>query len=99
MLTGATLDSCRVFDIQRSLNRLREVAPNAKITLKANGPQAVNTLYASLFTSGIQRLEIESMPASHEAAEAPDYLGILRVVDIPQALEIARTQMEVVSKP
>ena len=99
MLTGATLDSSRVFDIQRSLNRLREIAPNAKITLKANGPQAVNALYASLFTAGIQRLELESMPASHEAAEAPDYLGILRVVDISQALEIARSQMEVVSKP
>ncbi len=99
MLTGATLDSSRVFDIQRSLNKLTEVAPNAKITLKANGPQAINALYASLFTPGVQRLEIESMPASHEAAEAPDYLGILRIVDIPQALEIARTQMEVVSKP
>ncbi|RFC45230.1 MAG: Cephalosporin-C deacetylase [Verrucomicrobia bacterium] len=99
MLTGATLDSSRVFDIKRCVEKLREVSPHAKISLTASGPQAVNTLYASLFTPSIHKLQLEKTPLTHEAAEVPDYLGILRVIDIPQTLELARTQTEVVLKP
>jgi dienelactone hydrolase len=98
MLTGETLDSSRVFDIARMLNALHRVLPNTPIRLSAKGTIAVNALYASLFCSGIESLEFERMPTSHDDINAPDYLNVLRVIDIPQTLELARTRAMVTLK-
>ena len=48
---------------------------------------AANTLYASLFEPDIQRLDLHDLPGSHR--EGPDYLNVLRFLDIPQAASTA----------
>ena len=97
MLLGQTLDGMRVWDLRRAIQATREIpATRSKpLTVVAEGQMGVNTLYASLFEPGIQRLNLRQLPASHR--EGPDYLNVLQVLDIPQALQLAtaRVKLEV----
>jgi len=89
MLLGQTLDSMRVWDIRRATQAMRALkfARAAELELQASGPMAVNALYASLFEPSFKRIELQQMPKSHEAG--PDYLNVLKILDVPQALEMA----------
>jgi hypothetical protein len=53
----------------------------------------VNALYAALFEPNVRRLELEQLPKSHMAGA--DYLNVLKVLDIPQALQMAAERVEV----
>jgi hypothetical protein len=54
---------------------------------------AVDALYASLFETGIDRLSLSGVPSSH--MNGPDFLNVLRVLDIPQALGIAADRAKI----
>lgn len=95
MLLGQTLDGMRVWDIRRAVAAAIELWPGVPLTVEAEGAIAVNTVYASLFESGIERLEIRGLPASHR--DGPDYLNVLRIWDLPDALAAARDQVQVTS--
>jgi dienelactone hydrolase len=89
MLLGETLDSVRVWDIRRACQALR-LGPQttaAKLELSALRQMAVDVTYASLFETGIDRLHLTSPAASHRSG--PDYLNVLRVLDVPQAVAMA----------
>ena len=53
----------------------------------------MDALYASLFETGIAALDLRQMPVSHR--EGPDYLNVLRVLDIPQAMAMAAERSQV----
>jgi hypothetical protein len=95
MLLGQTLDGMRVWDIRRAVQALREAlgAEALPLTLRARGTMGVNALYAAFFEPGVKRLELSRLPASHR--EGPDYLNVLKILDIPEALELARARAEV----
>lgn len=95
MLLGQTIDGMRVWDIRRAIQVVHFVreAATAQIELRANRTMGANTLYAALFEPSVRRLELNELPASH--MEGPDYLNVLRVLDIPQALEIAAMNADV----
>jgi hypothetical protein len=54
---------------------------------------AVVALYAALFEPNVARLDLWSLPPSH--AEGPDFLNVLRVLDVPQALAMAAERSRV----
>jgi hypothetical protein len=83
MLLGQTLDSMRVWDVRRGLQAVRALphARTAAIQLRASGDMAVNALYAALFEPPIQKLVLSQLPSSHHSG--PDYLNVLRILDIP----------------
>lgn len=89
MLLGQTLDGMRVWDIRRAVQALRSFhsLQGVPLELDAGGDLAVDALYASLFENGIAAMELRQVPASHRAG--PDYLNVLRVLDIPQAAALA----------
>lgn len=97
MLLGQTLDTMRVWDIRRSIQALRSIRQfrDTPLWLQAEGNSACDTLYASLFEEGIARLDLWSLPASHR--DGPDFLNVLRVADVPQAVAMAaeRTAVQV----
>ena len=93
MLLGQTLDSMRVWDIRQAIRALRAKYPSAKLDVAAGGAQAVNLLYASLFEPGISGMTLTDLPASHQ--QGPDYLNVLRVMDISLALKIAGSKFPV----
>jgi dienelactone hydrolase len=89
MLLGETLDSACVWDIRRACQALR-LGPQttaAKLELSAFRQMAVDAIYAALFETGIDRLHLTSTAASHRSG--PDYLNVLRVLDVPQAVAMA----------
>jgi hypothetical protein len=95
MLMGQTLDSARVWDTRRACQALRLAPDTASSTLKlaGSGSMAVNLVYASLVEPGISKLQLSDLPASHRAG--PDYLNVLRVLDVPQAVALAAERSKV----
>jgi dienelactone hydrolase len=89
-MLGQTADGMRVWDIRRVLQALRADKEFGKhpLRVRAAGDMAVNTLYASLFEPAGVELELSNLPASHMTG--PDYLNVLKIMDVPQALEMAR---------
>jgi len=89
MLLGQTLDGMRVWDIRRAVQATRSVKEwrATPLSLQAEGDLACDALYASLFEPGLADLELWRLPASHQTG--PDYLNVLRVLDVPQAAALA----------
>jgi dienelactone hydrolase len=94
MLLGQTVDSMRVWDIRQAIRALQSRYPSAELHVEGSGIQGVNLLYAALYEPGVAGATFSDLPASHE--QGPDYLNVLRVLDIPVALKIAESKFPVV---
>jgi dienelactone hydrolase len=95
MLLGETADAQRVADLVRAIRAIRYSKEFSKlpIRLEAEGDMAVNALYASLFAP-VDELVLTNLPKSHQDG-GPDYLNVLRVLDIPQAVAMASERCKV----
>lgn len=105
MLLGATVDSARVWEIVHLIHAARAQQTNTSIlparspatipplSLEAEGDMAVNALYASLFAP-VDELVLTHLPTSH--TNGPDYLNVLRILDIPQAVAMASERGRVI---
>jgi hypothetical protein len=85
LLLGRTTDQGRVWDIVACL---RQVSGKKKrfgeVKLVARGQVGIVAAYAALFEPSIKEVVIIDPPKSHK--EGPHFLGVLRVLDIPEAL-------------
>jgi dienelactone hydrolase len=90
MLVGQTLDGMRVWDIRCVIQALE--TSSVPLWIKAQGNVGVDALYASLFEDHVAGLELREVPASHYGG--PDYLNVLRILDIPQAAAMAAQKCE-----
>jgi len=95
MLLGQTVDGMRVWDVRRAIQTVRslESVDNVPIGLKARGQMAGIVLYASLFEPNITRIDLWHLPHSHY--DGPDFLNVLRYLDIPQALAMAAEHSQI----
>ena len=95
MLLGQTLDGQRVWDIRRALQVLRATAaePGRILTLESRGAMAVDVLYAALFEPDVGSLDLAELPTTHQ--DGPDFLNVLRVLDIPQAMAMVMERSQV----
>ncbi len=95
LLLGQTVDGMRVWDIRRAVAALRspEFFGDTPLRLAGHRDQAVNALYASLFIDGLAAVELRDAPASHQ--DGPDYLNVLRFLDVPQAAAMAAERQPV----
>jgi acetyl esterase/lipase len=94
MLLGQTVDSMRVWDIRQSVLALNQVKAWNKLplTLEARGNMAVNAFYAMAHlpeNSGNRSLSLVLHDLPHSHQQGPDYLNVLKILDIPQALLLA----------
>jgi dienelactone hydrolase len=89
MLLGQTLDGMRVWDILRGIELVDSIPEYAskERTVRASGRDAINLLYASLFFTQPVNLELTDFPRSTE--NAPDYLNVLRVVNLKDAIALS----------
>ena len=87
MLIGQTLDGMRVWDIACAVKALHSMDGDAPLSVQAEQGMAVNALYASLFVHGISGLQLYQVPSNQK--EGPDYLNVLKVMDIPEAAVMA----------
>jgi hypothetical protein len=90
MLLGQTLDGMRVWDIHRAIRAIQTIsAPeNRHLTLRSRREMGVNTLCAALMDGEVASLNLVELPESHR--NAPDYLNVLQVLDVQEALQMWR---------
>jgi hypothetical protein len=88
-LLGQTVDGMRVWDIMRGIQAVQSIVGQGQLPvhLRASDDMAVNALMASLFEPGLHRLELIRLPASFR--HGPDYLNVLRILELPEALAMA----------
>jgi hypothetical protein len=94
MLLGQTLDGMRVWDVRRAIEALRALgSPRISITLAGAQMDAGVSLYAALFEKKVNSVTLFSPPKSHSAG--PDFLNVLRVLDLPQSVAMAAEHSDV----
>jgi len=95
MLLGQTRDGMRVFDVVRSAQALRSVSgmKNVPLWMQGEDEMAGVTLYASLFTPNVKRLDLWRLNNSHRSG--PIFLNVLRFLDVPQAVAMAADRSQV----
>ena len=96
MLLGQTLDGMRVWDTRRAIQALRAIdgLANMPLHLRAEREMAGIALYAALFEPRIGRLELRGLWKSHR--DGPDFINVLRILDVPQAVAMAAENAQVV---
>jgi hypothetical protein len=82
-LLGRTVDEGRVWDIC-AVARFFEQQNGRKVPVVGRGQAGILAAYAALFEPAISEVVIVDPPKSH--LEGPHFLGVLRVMDIPEAL-------------
>lgn len=95
MLLGETLASMQTWDVRRAAQTARSLDGLADLPLWLQGERDMATvaLYASLFEPRIARLDLWQLPATHRAA--PDFLNVMRVLDMPTAVTLAAERSKV----
>lgn len=87
-LAGFSFDGIRVWEIMQGLQVLRSldgVDPD-RVSLVGRGEMGINALYAALLDGKVERVALESPPASH--LDGPYYLQVLTVTDIPEVIAL-----------
>jgi hypothetical protein len=95
MLLGQTLDGMRVWDTRRAIQAVRAIdgLSDVPLRLDAEGDMAGISLYAALFEPEIAELDLRGLTKSHR--DGPDFLNVLRILDIPQAVAMAAESSKV----
>jgi cephalosporin-C deacetylase-like acetyl esterase len=95
MLLGQTLDGMRVWDVRRALHALRSIdgMKNVPISLAGESQMSGIALYAALFEPYVESLDLHRLPSSHR--EGPDFLNVLRILDVPQTVAMVATKSHV----
>jgi dienelactone hydrolase len=95
MLLGQTLDGMRVWDVRRAIQAVRTIDGLTKVPLwiDAEREMAGIALYAALFEPNIQRVELHDLSPSHRTG--PDFLNVLRFLDIPQTVAMVAENSQV----
>jgi dienelactone hydrolase len=95
MLLGQTLDSMRVWDVRRAIQTVRMINDFADIPIQieAKGEMAGIALYAALFEPAVKSVDLHRLATSHR--RGPDFLNVLRVLDMPQTVAMVAEQSKV----
>lgn len=86
MLLGQTLAGMQAWDVRCAVRALRAQPGlhDAAVILESSKELAAPTLYGALFEPAVTGAWLANLPVSHR--DGPDFLNILRVLDVPQAL-------------
>jgi hypothetical protein len=96
MLLGQTLAGMQVWDVRRAIQAIRSIEAfhGSRIEIDADGSIALLALYASLFEPTPIRLSLANLPRTHQ--DGPDFLNVLRYLDVPQTLAMAAERGDVI---
>jgi hypothetical protein len=95
-LLGQTLEGMQAFDVRRAMQAVRglPLLGGADVWLEGRGMAGAIALYAALFEPPVAGVELWDLPQSHR--DGPPLLGVLRVLDLPQAVALAAERSPVV---
>jgi dienelactone hydrolase len=84
-LLGRTDDQGRVWDVAATLRSLHQTYAGVKWVVHGRGPAGVIGAYAALFVPDLD-LEVTVVDSPVSYRDGPIFLGVLRVLDVPEAL-------------
>lgn len=87
-ILGQTLPERQVSDLLDGIALLRRDAATGPVVLFGQGYTAPLALYAALLDPNVAELILADPPESHTDPKTPEFLGILRLGDLPQNLAL-----------
>lgn len=88
-LLGATLPERQTADLLAAIALLREDVAAGKIAVYGQGATTTMAIYAAILDPRIDEVVLADPPETHEDPRTPEYLGVLRVGDLPHNLALA----------
>lgn len=88
-LLGQTLPERQVSDLLSAIALLRAGPVTAKVAVHGQGPTAPLAIYAALLDPTITEIILADCPTTHEVPTTPEFLGVLRIGDLPHNLALA----------
>lgn len=87
-LLGHTLPERQVSDLLAGAALMRQESATGPTALFGQGETAVLAIYAAILDPQIGELILDAPPESHTKPETAEFLGILRIGDLPQNLAL-----------
>ncbi len=94
-LLGQTLPERQVSDLLAAIDVLQkkteslDLVPPKSVAVSGKGMTAPLAIYASLLNPDIQEIVLQDCPVTHTDPHTPEFLGILRIGDLPHNLALA----------
>jgi X-Pro dipeptidyl-peptidase-like protein len=88
-LLGQTLPERQVSDLLAAIALLRQEAVTGKVAVFGQGYTAPLAIYAALLDQEISEIVLADCPTTHEDRQTPEFLGVLRIGDLPYNLALA----------
>jgi hypothetical protein len=88
-LLGETLSERQVSDLLAAFHVLRSESVTGSLAVYGEGETATQAIYAALLDPKITEIVLADPPTSHEDPNTAQYLGVLRVGDLPHNLALA----------
>lgn len=88
-LLGQTLPERQVSDMLAAVSLLKRRSETGSLAVFGSDYTAALAIYAALLDPDITEIVLQSPPETHEDPDTPEFLGVLRVGDLPQNLALA----------
>ncbi len=88
-LLGQTLPERQVGDLLAAVALLRQEPVTGPVAVYGRGHTAPLAIYAALLDPRISEIVLADCPTSHEDPQTPEFLGVLRIGDLPHNLALA----------
>ncbi len=88
-LLGETLPERQVSDLLAAVALLRQEPVTGPVAVYGQGYTAPLAIYAALLDPQITEIVLADCPTSHEDPQTPEFLGVLRIGDLPHNLALA----------
>lgn len=102
-LLGDTVAAGRVRDTLAAVNAIRAAEPGGSsprpIDLAGSGGAGLVAAYAAIFSPVVDSVDLDETPPTHLAPDAPAFLNILRVADVPTLLGLLAPRRLVIRTP
>lgn len=88
-LLGETLPERQVSDLLAAVSLLRQEPMTGPMAVYGQGYTASLAVYAAILDPQITEIVLADCPTSHEDPKTPEFLGVLRIGDLPHNLALA----------
>jgi hypothetical protein len=88
-LLGQTLPERQVSDLLAAISLLRNEQATENVAVYGQGPTAPLAIYAALLDPKITEIVLADCPTTHEDPATAEFLGVLRIGDLPHNLALA----------
>ncbi len=88
-LLGHSLPERQVSDMLAAAAILRSQESNGSLAIYGKAHTAPLAIYSAILDNEIQEIVLDACPTSHTDPDSPEFLGVLRIGDLPHNLALA----------